>query len=139
MCKGNITYQILQILAADRLSEVEEAQQDNINLSKQLENLQVHKFKLLIYVPSFTCHLKDKSFYFVTFQNLIFDILFAQNELNDDKYVHSSRLYNLVNDQLQHWNVEVERYKALTDSLLVNCHILLLCHASDIGVIIGLL
>lgn len=71
-----------KILAADRLSEVEEAQQDNINLSKQLENL--------------------------------------QNELNDDKYVHSSRLYNLVNDQLQHWNVEVERYKALTDSLLID-------------------
>lgn len=71
-----------KILAADRLSEVEEAQQDNITLSKQLENL--------------------------------------QNELNDDKYVHSSRLYNLVNDQLQHWNVEVERYKALTDSLLID-------------------
>lgn len=71
-----------KILAADRLSEVEEAQQDNINLLKQLENL--------------------------------------QNELNDDKYVHSSRLYNLVNDQFQHWNVEVERYKALTDSLQID-------------------
>lgn len=71
-----------KILAADRLSEVEEAQQDNINLIKQLQNL--------------------------------------QNELNDDKYVHSSRLYNLVNDQLQNWNVEVERYKALTDSLLID-------------------
>lgn len=71
-----------KILAADRLSEVEEARQDNINLLKQLQNL--------------------------------------QNELNDDRYVHSSRLYNLVNDQFQHWNVEVERYKALTDSLQID-------------------
>ncbi|XP_062172498.1 E3 ubiquitin-protein ligase BRE1-like 2 isoform X2 [Alnus glutinosa] len=40
-----------------------------------------------------------------------------QNELNDEKYVRSSRLYSLLNDQLQHWNTEVERYKVLTDSL----------------------
>ncbi|KAJ4724084.1 E3 ubiquitin protein ligase [Melia azedarach] len=72
----------VKVLAADRLSELEEARQDNINLSKQLQNL--------------------------------------QNELNDDKYVHSSRLYNLVNDQLQHWTVEMERYKALADSLQID-------------------
>ncbi|TXG73101.1 hypothetical protein EZV62_001680 [Acer yangbiense] len=71
-----------KILATDRLVELEDAQQDNINLSKQLQNF--------------------------------------QNELKDDKYVHSSRLYNLVNDQLQHWNVEVERYKGLTDSLQID-------------------
>ncbi|KAJ7960321.1 E3 ubiquitin protein ligase [Quillaja saponaria] len=40
-----------------------------------------------------------------------------QNELKDDNYVGSSRLYTLVNDQLQHWNAELERYKALTESL----------------------
>ncbi|KAJ9153358.1 hypothetical protein P3X46_026806 [Hevea brasiliensis] len=40
-----------------------------------------------------------------------------QDELKDDKYIHSSRLYNLVNDQLQHWHAEAERYKSLTDSL----------------------
>ncbi|PQP94614.1 E3 ubiquitin-protein ligase BRE1-like 2 isoform X2 [Prunus yedoensis var. nudiflora] len=41
----------------------------------------------------------------------------TKNELKDDKFVHSSRLYTMRNDQLQHWNVEVDRYKALTDSL----------------------
>lgn len=41
----------------------------------------------------------------------------VQNELKDEKYVLSSRFYTLVNDQLQHFNAEVEHYKALTDSL----------------------
>ncbi|XP_059665044.1 E3 ubiquitin-protein ligase BRE1-like 2 isoform X2 [Cornus florida] len=68
-----------KILAADRLSELQDAQEDNLILSKQLQDL--------------------------------------QNELKDDKYVYSSRPYNLLTDQLQHWNAEVERYKALTDSL----------------------
>lgn len=40
-----------------------------------------------------------------------------ENELKDDKHIYSSRLYSLVDDQLQHWNDEVERYKTLTDSL----------------------
>lgn len=40
-----------------------------------------------------------------------------QEEMKDEKYVHSSRLYTLLNDQLQHWNAQVERYKGLTDSL----------------------
>ncbi|KAJ0083929.1 hypothetical protein Patl1_29941 [Pistacia atlantica] len=71
-----------KIVAADRLSELEDAQQDNINLSKQLQNL--------------------------------------QNDVNDDKYIYSSRQYNLINDQLQHWNVELERYKAFTDSLQID-------------------
>lgn len=68
-----------KILAADRLSELHEAQEDNLILSKQLQDL--------------------------------------QNELKDDKYVYSSRPYTLLNDQLQHWNAEAERYKLLTDSL----------------------
>ncbi|XP_059429862.1 E3 ubiquitin-protein ligase BRE1-like 2 isoform X1 [Corylus avellana] len=68
-----------KILAEDRLSELQDAQEENLSLSKQLQDL--------------------------------------QNELNDDKYVRSSRLYSLLNDQLQHWNTEVERYKVLTDSL----------------------
>lgn len=42
-----------------------------------------------------------------------------ENELKDDKHIYSSRLYSLVDDQLQHWNDEVERYKTLTDSLQV--------------------
>lgn len=41
----------------------------------------------------------------------------VQNELKDEKYVLSSRFYTLVNDQLLHFNAEVEHYKALTDSL----------------------
>lgn len=40
-----------------------------------------------------------------------------QDEMKDEKYVQSSRLYTLLNDQLQHWNTQVERYKGLTDSL----------------------
>lgn len=31
----------------------------------------------------------------------------------------SSRPYTLLNDQLQHWNAEAERYKLLTDALQV--------------------
>ncbi|XP_028794686.1 E3 ubiquitin-protein ligase BRE1-like 2 [Neltuma alba] len=68
-----------KIVAADRLSELQEAQEDNLTLRGHLQDL--------------------------------------QNELTDDKYVRSSRLYSLVNDQLQHWNTELERYKALTESL----------------------
>lgn len=40
-----------------------------------------------------------------------------QEEIKDEKYVHSSRLYTLLNEQLQHWNAQVERYKGLRDSL----------------------
>ncbi|CAN1121715.1 E3 ubiquitin-protein ligase BRE1-like 2 [Linum perenne] len=40
-----------------------------------------------------------------------------QNDLKDDKHINLSRLYNLVNDQLQHWNAEVERYKVLLEVL----------------------
>ncbi|PNY08645.1 E3 ubiquitin-protein ligase bre1-like protein 2-like protein [Trifolium pratense] len=40
-----------------------------------------------------------------------------QNELNDDKYVRSSRIYSLANDQLQHWIAELDRYKSLAESL----------------------
>ncbi|KAJ8770145.1 hypothetical protein K2173_011240 [Erythroxylum novogranatense] len=68
-----------KILAADRLSELQDAQEENMILSKELEYL--------------------------------------QNQLMDNKHVHSSRLYSLVNDQLQHWNAELERYKRLADSL----------------------
>lgn len=42
-----------------------------------------------------------------------------QDELKDEKHVYSSRLYTLLNDQLLHWNNQVERYKGLTDSLQV--------------------
>ncbi|EPS61888.1 hypothetical protein M569_12905, partial [Genlisea aurea] len=40
-----------------------------------------------------------------------------QNELNGDKYVCSSRSYSMLNDQLQHWTVESERYRSLFESL----------------------
>ncbi|KAF7815058.1 E3 ubiquitin-protein ligase BRE1-like 2 [Senna tora] len=68
-----------KIVASDRLSELLEAQEDNLTLTRQLQDL--------------------------------------QNELTDDKYARSSRIYSLVNDQLQHWNTELERYKALTECL----------------------
>ncbi|XP_022153796.1 E3 ubiquitin-protein ligase BRE1-like 2 isoform X2 [Momordica charantia] len=40
-----------------------------------------------------------------------------ENDLKDEKYVRSSRLYILLNDQLQHLTAEVERYKSLTETL----------------------
>ncbi|XP_060672450.1 E3 ubiquitin-protein ligase BRE1-like 2 isoform X3 [Ziziphus jujuba] len=71
-----------KMLAANRLSEVQDAQEENRILSEQLQEL--------------------------------------QNELNDDKYVHASRLYTMRNDQLQYWNAEVEQYRGLTDALQVD-------------------
>ncbi|GLU19552.1 hypothetical protein SLE2022_357980 [Rubroshorea leprosula] len=68
-----------EVVAADRLSELQEAREQNLMYSKQLVDL--------------------------------------ENEVKDEKYVYSSRLYTLLNDQLQHWNAEMERYKALTDAL----------------------
>ncbi|KAK9027309.1 hypothetical protein V6N11_067147 [Hibiscus sabdariffa] len=68
-----------KIVAADRLSELQDAQEQYLIYSKQLKDL--------------------------------------QNELKDDKFIQSSRLYTLLNDQLQHWNAEMEQYKALSDAL----------------------
>lgn len=51
-----------------------------------------------------------------------------QDELKDEKHVYSSRLYTLLNDQLLHWNNQVDRYKGLTDSLQVK---LALCCVLD--------
>ncbi|OMO57925.1 Zinc finger, RING-type [Corchorus olitorius] len=66
-------------VAEDRLKELQDALQQNLIYSKQLQDL--------------------------------------QNELKDDKFVQSSRLYTLLSDQLQHWNAELGQYKALTDTL----------------------
>ncbi|KAI3822910.1 hypothetical protein L1987_10511 [Smallanthus sonchifolius] len=71
-----------KILASDRLSELEEANEDNLSLSKQLHDL--------------------------------------QNELTDCKYIYTSRPYTLLNDQLPYWESEVERFRALVDSLQVD-------------------
>ncbi|XP_014504949.1 E3 ubiquitin-protein ligase BRE1-like 2 isoform X1 [Vigna radiata var. radiata] len=68
-----------KIVDADRISELQEAQEDNQTLTKQFQDL--------------------------------------QNELKDDKYIRSSRIYSLANDQLQHWTSELARYKTLVESL----------------------
>ncbi|XP_047156220.1 E3 ubiquitin-protein ligase BRE1-like 2 [Vigna umbellata] len=68
-----------KIVEADRISELQEAQEDNQTLTKQFQDL--------------------------------------QNELKDDKYIRSSRIYSLANDQLQHWTSELTRYKTLVESL----------------------
>ncbi|KAJ8433792.1 hypothetical protein Cgig2_025955 [Carnegiea gigantea] len=68
-----------KILAAERLSELEDAREDNLILTKQLEDI--------------------------------------ESEMKDDKYVLSSRLYTLLNDQIHHWKAELSRYKTLTESL----------------------
>ncbi|KAL2583065.1 hypothetical protein GLYMA_14G050200v4 [Glycine max] len=68
-----------KIVDADRLSELQDAQEDNQTLTKQFQDL--------------------------------------QNELKDDKYVRTSRIYSLANDQLQHWMTELARYKTSVESL----------------------
>ncbi|KAL6000782.1 hypothetical protein ACLOJK_006508 [Asimina triloba] len=69
-------------LAAARLSELEEAREDNFMLSEKLHTL--------------------------------------QSELEEDKYVVSSKPYALLSDQLQHLNAELERCKGLIDALQVD-------------------
>ncbi|KAJ1697593.1 hypothetical protein LUZ63_006105 [Rhynchospora breviuscula] len=66
-------------LATNRLFELHEAQEDNLILSKQLEDL--------------------------------------QEQLKDEKYVTSSKLYILLEDRLRHINTELERFKGLVNSL----------------------
>ncbi|KAL1307880.1 hypothetical protein HN51_049776 [Arachis hypogaea] len=68
-----------KILNADRLTELQEAHEENETLTKQFQDF--------------------------------------QNELNDDKYIRTSRIYSLTNDQLQHWIAELARYKMLVESL----------------------
>ncbi|KAH1062252.1 E3 ubiquitin-protein ligase BRE1-like 2 [Glycine max] len=75
-----------KIVEADRLSELQDAQEDNQTLTKQFQDL--------------------------------------QNELKDDKYVCTSRIYSLANDQLQHWMTELTRYKTSVESLQAgNVHV----------------
>ncbi|XP_010542449.1 PREDICTED: E3 ubiquitin-protein ligase BRE1-like 2 isoform X2 [Tarenaya hassleriana] len=69
----------IKIVAEGRLSELQDAQEYNLSLSSQCQDI--------------------------------------ENELKDDQYIYSSKLYNLINDQLHHWTVELDRYKILTDSL----------------------
>ncbi|CAL9117939.1 unnamed protein product [Musa textilis] len=69
-------------LAASRLLELQEAQEDFLILSKQLDDL--------------------------------------QSQLKDENYVVTSKPYTLLNDQLQHLNAELARYKGLIESLQVD-------------------
>ncbi|KAL3615914.1 hypothetical protein CASFOL_040208 [Castilleja foliolosa] len=75
----NKSMEEIKVRAEDRLSELQDAREDNLILSKQLEHL--------------------------------------QSELKEEKYVHASRPYSLLNEQFQHWNTEAERYKTLIESL----------------------
>lgn len=77
--KGSI--EEIKILVSDRSSELQDAREDNLVLSKQLQEL--------------------------------------EDLLKDDKYIFSSRLYTLMSDQLQHWNAQVQRYRAMAESLQV--------------------
>nr|XP_043606735.1 E3 ubiquitin-protein ligase BRE1-like 2 [Erigeron canadensis] len=70
-----------KVVASDRLTELQEANEDNLILSKQLQDL--------------------------------------QDELKDYKYIYTSRPYTLLNDQLPYWKSEVERFRAMIDSLQV--------------------
>ncbi|XP_020586058.1 E3 ubiquitin-protein ligase BRE1-like 2 [Phalaenopsis equestris] len=71
-----------KMLASNREFELQEAREDNLTLSKQLEDL--------------------------------------ENQLKDDKYVFHSKPYVLLEDQLQHLNAELERYKGLIQPLLAD-------------------
>ncbi|EOA39432.1 hypothetical protein CARUB_v10012558mg [Capsella rubella] len=68
----------IKIMAEGRLSELQAAQEYNLSLSRQCQDI--------------------------------------ENELKDDQYIYSSRLYSLINDQLYHWNAELDRYKILTEA-----------------------
>lgn len=50
-------------------------------------------------------------------QALLTQVQDVEDELKDEKYIHASRPYASLNDQLQHWNAEAERYRILTESL----------------------
>ncbi|KAK7385822.1 hypothetical protein VNO78_31718 [Psophocarpus tetragonolobus] len=78
-CELKDSIEEAKIVDANRLSELQDAQEDNQTLIKQFQDL--------------------------------------QNDLKDDKYVRSSRIYSLANDQLQHWMTELARYKTLVESL----------------------
>uniref|UniRef100_A0A1J3GFQ3 E3 ubiquitin protein ligase n=1 Tax=Noccaea caerulescens TaxID=107243 RepID=A0A1J3GFQ3_NOCCA len=69
----------IKIVAEGRLSELQAAQEYNLSLSRQCQDI--------------------------------------ENELKDDQYIYSSRLYNLIKDQLHHWNSELDRYKILTEAV----------------------
>ncbi|KAG2313847.1 hypothetical protein Bca52824_016969 [Brassica carinata] len=69
----------IKIVAEGRLSELQAAQEYNLSLSRQCQDI--------------------------------------ENELKDDQYIYSSRLYNLIKDQLHHWNIELDRYKILTEAV----------------------
>ncbi|KAG0489180.1 hypothetical protein HPP92_007991 [Vanilla planifolia] len=43
-----------------------------------------------------------------------------KNQMKDDKYVLHSKQYTLLKDQLQHLNVELERYKGLIEPLQID-------------------
>lgn len=68
----------IKAVAEGRLSELQAAQEYNLSLSRQCQDI--------------------------------------ENELKDDQYIYSSRLYSLIKDQLNHWNLEVDRYKVLTEA-----------------------
>ncbi|KAH0913833.1 hypothetical protein HID58_028279 [Brassica napus] len=68
----------IKIVAEGRLSELQAAQEYNLSLSRQCEDI--------------------------------------ENELKDDQYIYSSRLYNLIKEQLHHWNDDVDRYKLLSEA-----------------------
>ncbi|KAF8092089.1 hypothetical protein N665_0424s0022 [Sinapis alba] len=69
----------IKIVAEGRLSELQAAQEYNLSLSRQCQDI--------------------------------------ENELQDDQYIYSSRLYNLIKEQLHHWNSELDRYKILTEAV----------------------
>ncbi|VVB00218.1 unnamed protein product [Arabis nemorensis] len=69
----------IKIVAEGRLLELQAAQEYNLSLSRQCQDV--------------------------------------ENELKDDQYIYSSRLYSLIKDQLHHWNAELDRYKILSEAV----------------------
>lgn len=118
----------MQMLAANRLSEVQDAKEENRILLEQFQELQVYKVENLLFATDINA-ISDIFFKIIYKLNITVDIVFSQNEVKDDKYVHSSRLYTMRNDQLQHWNAEVEQYKGLTDALQVKLPCFMCLHS----------
>ena len=108
-------------------------------MSKQLQDLQVSEIEFfsssIVDIP----FVSGSHFIFtlIICMNLTFDIVLVQNELKDEKYIRLSRLYSLRNDQLQHWNAEVEQYKVLTESLQVELSCLMCWHLLFLLVLYG--
>lgn len=110
----------LQTLASRRLSELQEALQIQLNLSQQLQQMQVgHLSLVLMYYLNFCL----ASCFICIVVALISSTWLMQDALVDDQGILSSRPYLFLNEQIHHLKSEVERYRGLVDQLQVHSNL----------------